>query len=99
MVTENGGGLRRPDAAAPTGASTTRTGSTTCARTWPPSTRPARPARTCAAYVAWTLMDNFEWSHGYTKTFGLVSVDRTDLRRTPKKSYRWLAELVRERTR
>jgi beta-glucosidase len=51
------------------------------------------------AYVAWTLMDNFEWSHGYAKTFGLVSVDRTDLRRTPKKSYRWLSDLVRERAR
>ena len=44
-------------------------------------------------------MDNFEWSHGYTKTFGLVSVDRDDLRRTPKKSYHWFADLVRRRGR
>ena len=48
-------------------------------------------------WLVWTLMDNFEWSHGYTKTFGLVSVDRTDLRRTPKRSYHWFAELVRQR--
>ena len=46
-------------------------------------------------WLVWTLMDNFEWSHGYTKTFGLVSVDRTDLRRTPKRSYHWFADLVR----
>ena len=48
-------------------------------------------------YVVWTLMDNFEWSHGYTKTFGLVSVNRSDLRRTPKQSYHWVARLVEER--
>jgi beta-glucosidase len=50
-------------------------------------------------WLVWTLMDNFEWSHGYTKTFGLVSVDRDDLRRTPKRSYHWFADLVRRRGR
>ena len=46
------------------------------------------------AYLVWTLMDNFEWAEGYTKTFGLVHVDRDDLSRTPKRSYRWFADLV-----
>ena len=50
-------------------------------------------------YVLWTLMDNFEWSHGYTKHFGLVSVNRSDLSRRPKRSYGWVADLVRDRGR
>jgi beta-glucosidase len=48
-------------------------------------------------YVLWTLMDNFEWSHGYTKHFGLVSVDRADLSRRPKRSYHWVSKLVEDR--
>ena len=46
------------------------------------------------AYVAWTLLDNFEWAEGYTKKFGLVEVDRADQHRTPKASYRWFSDLV-----
>ncbi|QZY28519.1 GH1 family beta-glucosidase [Nocardioides coralli] len=43
-------------------------------------------------YFVWTLLDNFEWAEGYTKTFGLVHVDRThqDLPRTRKSSFGWV---------
>lgn len=50
------------------------------------------------AYVVWTLLDNFEWAEGYTKTFGIVHIDPETQARTPKASYHWLAEAVRERT-
>jgi beta-glucosidase len=46
-------------------------------------------------YVAWSLMDNFEWGEGYTQLFGLVAVDPGTLRRVPKRSYRYFQELVR----
>ena len=37
-------------------------------------------------YCYWSLMDNFEWQKGFSMTFGLIAVDRTTLKRTPKKS-------------
>ncbi|MBZ5736183.1 beta-glucosidase [Nocardioides sp. TRM66260-LWL] len=51
-------------------------------------------------YLVWTLMDNFEWAEGYTKTFGLVRVDRghDELPRVPKASYRWFAEEIARST-
>lgn len=41
-------------------------------------------------YIYWSLLDNFEWVSGYSKHFGLVAVDRTSFRRTPKPSARYL---------
>jgi beta-glucosidase len=46
-------------------------------------------------YFVWSLLDNFEWAHGYDKRFGVVHVDYVTQRRTPKASARWYAEHIR----
>lgn len=38
-------------------------------------------------YFLWSLLDNYEWSLGYEKRFGLVHVDFDTLQRRPKASY------------
>ena len=45
-------------------------------------------------YVVWSFLDNFEWSEGYRKRFGLVYVDYTTQRRIVKDSGRWYANFV-----
>lgn len=47
------------------------------------------------AYFAWSLLDNYEWSYGYSKRFGIVRVDYDTLLRTPKDSARWYSRLAR----
>lgn len=45
-------------------------------------------------YFAWTLLDNLEWSHGFSKRFGIVHVDFANQRRTPKASAQLYAKVI-----
>ena len=43
----------------------------------------------------WSLLDNFEWAHGYGPRFGIVHVDYETQARTPRASARWYAAVAR----
>lgn len=49
-----------------------------------------------AGYSVWSLLDNFEWQHGYGPRFGLIYVDYPTQDRIIKRSGRWYAEVTRE---
>ena len=48
-------------------------------------------------YFVWSLLDNLEWSSGFSQRFGLVWVDHKSQQRIPKQSYYWYRDLI-ERT-
>ena len=47
-------------------------------------------------YFLWSFMDNFEWEDGYERRFGIVHVDFSTQKRTPKLSARYYARVMRE---
>ena len=47
-------------------------------------------------YFVWSLMDNFEWAHGYSKRFGIHYVDFETLERIPKASALWYRDFILE---
>jgi beta-glucosidase len=46
-------------------------------------------------YFAWSLLDNYEWTLGYSKRFGLVHVDYQTQKRTPKASALFYRDVIR----
>lgn len=48
-------------------------------------------------YFYWSIMDNYEWAHGYRKRFGLIYVDYATQGRTLKDSARWYREVIESR--
>jgi beta-galactosidase len=46
-------------------------------------------------YFIWSLMDNFEWASGYDKKFGITYIEEGTLKRVPKNSALWYAEMIK----
>ncbi len=57
--------------------------------------RAAREGLGLVGFFQWSLLDNFEWSEGYFKRFGLVYVDYETQQRIPKESARYFSEVIR----
>jgi len=45
-------------------------------------------------YMAWSLLDNLEWSLGFSKRFGIIHVDFATQQRTIKASGRHYAQVI-----
>jgi beta-glucosidase len=45
-------------------------------------------------YFLWSVLDNFEWAYGYQKRFGIVHVDYSTQKRTPKDSAYWYKHII-----
>jgi beta-glucosidase len=45
-------------------------------------------------YFVWSLLDNLEWSLGFSMRFGIVHVDFESQRRTPKASARFYSKVI-----
>jgi beta-glucosidase len=45
-------------------------------------------------YFLWSLLDNYEWTDGYSKRFGIHYVDFKTQTRTPKLSAEWYREVI-----
>jgi beta-glucosidase/6-phospho-beta-glucosidase/beta-galactosidase len=47
-------------------------------------------------YLYWSLIDNFEWAHGFGPKFGLIEVDYRSKRRSVRPSARIYADLIKK---
>lgn len=47
-----------------------------------------------SGYFVWSLLDNLEWTQGFSQRFGLVWVDHETQQRVPKDSARWYAGVI-----
>ena len=48
-------------------------------------------------YLHWSLLDNFEWAHGFGPRFGLIQVDFKTYERRIKPSAHRLAKIIQEK--
>ncbi len=49
-----------------------------------------------AGYFLWSLLDNFEWAHGYSQRFGIIWVNYETQERTIKDSGKWYKNVIKK---
>ena len=49
-------------------------------------------------YFVWSVLDNFEWTLGYSQRFGLIWVDHATGERIPKDSLSWYGKVIASRS-
>jgi beta-glucosidase len=59
--------------------------------------RAMRDGARVEGYLAWSLLDNFEWQDGYKQRFGMIYVDYQSQRRIPKDSFHWYKDVIASR--
>ncbi len=92
MVTENGAAY--PDASEPDGRVRDVDRLEYLARHIAAVGEALRAGVPLTGYYVWSLLDNYEWSLGYTRRFGIVRVDFDSQRRSAKDSARWYQRLI-----
>jgi beta-glucosidase len=56
--------------------------------------RAMRDGADVRGFLAWSLLDNFEWAEGYRQRFGMVYVDYETQQRIPKDSFAWYGRVI-----
>jgi beta-glucosidase len=92
VLTENGAAY--PDTVAPDGRVRDGRRMEYLARHVAAASDALRAGVPLTGYHVWSLLDNYEWSFGYSRRFGLVHVDFATQRRTPKDSAHWYRRLT-----
>jgi beta-glucosidase len=92
VITENGAAY--PDVVDPDGQVRDRQRLEYLARHVGAAGEALRAGVPLTGYHVWSFMDNYEWSLGYSRRFGLTHVDFETQRRTPKASARWYQRLI-----
>ena len=92
VITENGAAY--PDTVDPDGAVPDRDRLMYLARHVAAAGEALASGVPLTGYYVWSALDNYEWSFGYTRRFGLVRVDFGSQQRTPKESAHWYRRLI-----
>jgi len=92
MVTENG--MAAPDVPDENGHIDDQARIDYLSRHFAAAARAMKDGVKLEGYTVWSLMDNFEWSFGFSKRFGLIYTEYRTQARIMKESAKWYARVI-----